>query len=295
MENKGEKVRDSLESVEKAFLEEEEDFRFYNEDDSKFRFVNLHEHNFYELFFYMSGSVDYVIEQGVFPLKDFDLVIVPPHCLHQLIVHDENAPYKRNVLWIYPRFVKKLSSEQTNLLAAVEAFNKNGNYIIRDLDFAFELKKLAERIDAIEKGDAFGRDLLYENAFREIFILINRYLEKHQDVRFHPNGNPVILQAIHYIEGHIAEKIAIKDLSSHVGLNEYYLSHLFKKEVGSTIHQYINKKRLNIAKGYLDERMPLKDIAAKTGFGDVSHFIQVFKKEYAITPKKYMSLLGKMK
>ena len=295
MENKSGHERKSLESVEKAFLEEEEDYRFYNEDDSKFRFVNLHEHNFYELFFYLSGSVDYVIEQGVFPLKEFDLVIVPPHCLHQLTVHDENAPYKRNVLWIYPKYVRKMSSPKTDLLARVEEFNKNGHYIIRDLDFAFEFKKLVERISAIERDAGFGQDLLYENAFREIFVLINRYLEAHASASFSPNGNPAILSAIQYIEQHIAEKIAIKDLSDHVGLNEYYLSHLFKKEVGSTVHRYINKKRLNTAKGYLDERMPLKEIATRTGFGDVSHFIQVFKKEYGVTPKKYMGLLGKMK
>lgn len=295
MENNSERERKSLESIEKAFLEEEEDFRFYNEDDSKFRFVNLHEHNFYELFFYMSGSVDYVIEQGVFPLKDFDFVIVPPHCLHQLTVHDENAPYKRNVLWIYPKYVKKMSSDKTDLLARIEEFNKNGHYIIRDLDFALELKRLAEKIDAIEKDEGFGKDLLYENAFREIFILINRYLESHAPDSMRPNGNPVILSSIQYIEDHITEKIAIEDLSAHVGLNEYYLSHLFKKEVGSTIHRYINKKRLNIAKGYLDEKMPLKVIAERTGFGDVSHFIQVFKKEYGITPKKYMGHVGKMK
>ena len=29
--------------------------------------------------------------------------------------------------------------------------------------------------------------------------------------------------------------------------------------------------------------------------GDVSHFIQAFKKEYGVTPKKYMGLVGKMK
>ena len=59
--------------------------------------------------------------------------------------------------------------------------------------------------------------------------------------------------------------------------------------VGTTIHKYVVKKRLNYAKKMLDEGYNVKQITKMVGFNDESHFIQTFKKEFNMTPNKYKS------
>lgn len=46
-----------------------------------------------------------------------------------------------------------------------------------------------------------------------------------------------------YIETHIQNKISLKEIAQQMGYTEYYLSKKYKKETGSTINDYIQKKR----------------------------------------------------
>lgn len=59
----------------------------------------------------------------------------------------------------------------------------------------------------------------------------------------------------------------------------------FKQITGKTIPQFIVDVRLNSARQLTDEtKLPVKEIAFRCGFNDVSHFIRSFKKRYGSTP-----------
>lgn len=281
-----------LENEERSFIDQGQNFKFYNIDNLDRCYVKLHEHDFMEIFIYLSGSLTYVIEQGSFALKEFDILIVPPHTLHELIIKDKNVLYKRIVLWIYPQYIKQLSSSNTDLLKGILEFSKNGNYLIRNPEFTFTIKPYLEKIIKLEEEKKYGYDLLIENTFRELFIIINEFLEKHNNV-IEATGNPVVLKTINYIENNLTSSLSLNEIAEHVGLDAFYLSHLFSKEVGTTIHKYVIKKRLSLAKKKLDEGFNVKEIIHQIGFRDESHFIQTFKKEYKLTPNKYKQLIKK--
>lgn len=100
-------------------------------------------------------------------------------------------------------------------------------------------------------------------------------------------SKPVVI-CVDYICENLGRKISMAELSVVTGLNESYLSRLFKKEMGLTVTDYILRKKIETAENMLkfSEYSP-SQIAFMLGFPSQSYFTSVFKKISGTTPKKY--------
>lgn len=276
----------SLEFDERKFLNSSENYKIYSVSTFDKMYSKLHEHDFIEIFCLVSGSVNYVVEQGSFELKDYDIVLVPPHSLHKLTIKSRDVEYKRLVLWISKQYLDKLSSENSILFESISKFTNNGIYLIRKPEFFFEMKPYLEKIMSIEFTNVFGKDLLIDNTFREMFIkLYNFDINQNKIVEF--TGNPIVLKILDYIANNLKNELSLEEIANELDLDEFYISHLFVKKVGTTIHKYIIKKRLSQGKKLLEQGSSIKDCIQEIGFKDESYFIQSFKKEFGYTPKQY--------
>lgn len=93
---------------------------------------------------------------------------------------------------------------------------------------------------------------------------------------------------ISYINEHFAEDISILDLSKIANLSQYHFIRTFKKETGSTPHEYLINTRISNAKYLLkNSKLPVKDICFDTGFSSESVFCSAFKKHVGLTPAEY--------
>lgn len=97
-----------------------------------------------------------------------------------------------------------------------------------------------------------------------------------------------IVTCQNYILNHLYQEISHSDLAQLTGLSQKYLSALFSKEVGITLSEYIQEKRIEEAKHLLSSsNHDILDIATWLGFHDQSHFTKIFKKITGTTPKKF--------
>ena len=88
-----------------------------------------------------------------------------------------------------------------------------------------------------------------------------------------------------YIEKKFKSKISIEDASAHIFLSTSRFSHLFKKEVGTSFVQYLNKFRIEKAKEFLlNTKMSITEISIESGFGNLTHFNRIFKKLEGLSP-----------
>ncbi|MCR5548278.1 MAG: AraC family transcriptional regulator [Bacteroidales bacterium] len=72
------------------------------------------------------------------------------------------------------------------------------------------------------------------------------------------------------------------------GISENYLSRLVKKSTGRSVGSWIDIVRIQRAKRMLSEtRLPIIDIASRTGIEDQSYFARLFKKETGLTPSAF--------
>ncbi len=95
-------------------------------------------------------------------------------------------------------------------------------------------------------------------------------------------------RVIDYIEEHACENPTLAEISREAGYSPFYCSEQFHRIAGTTIRDYILKRRLAMAAKDLRETgIPIVEIALKYGFSDQSVFTKSFKRTFGRTPYQY--------
>lgn len=97
-----------------------------------------------------------------------------------------------------------------------------------------------------------------------------------------------ILKVLRYIRKHINENITMEEMTNLCYLSKDHFIRLFKKEMGITPIQYINRKKIEKAQLMLiTNNQSIKDIAYALSFQNVYYFNRLFKKITGTTPMEY--------
>lgn len=97
-----------------------------------------------------------------------------------------------------------------------------------------------------------------------------------------------VRDVLRIINTRLFDDLRLDVLAKECGISKDHLSLLFKKNVGTTIPQYIKTKRLESAKAMLKKGVSLSQVASTTGFSTESYFIKCFKDEFQMTPGEFM-------
>ncbi len=123
---------------------------------------------------------------------------------------------------------------------------------------------------------------------------IERILKSLQKENSKPEPRDIIQDVIEYLDTNYQERYDRKDLSHKFNLNEDYMGQIFKKVTGTNISNYLNIRRIDAAKELLiDTDAKIIDIAYHVGFDNLTHFHRQFKKQTALTPNEYRTLMTK--
>lgn len=96
-----------------------------------------------------------------------------------------------------------------------------------------------------------------------------------------------------YIENSYHENITLEEIAKLVGFSPYYFTRFFKRNTGQTFVQYLTEYRLNQAKFILaEEKIPMAEVAERSGFSSVKTFHHVFKEAIGQSPLKYQKNLN---
>ena len=85
---------------------------------------------------------------------------------------------------------------------------------------------------------------------------------------------------------------SLEGICTHFHRSRSHVSHLFKKSSGMTLRAYCNKLKLEAAERLIRTTdVSVTRIALDQGFSDVSHFINLFRKKYGVSPLVYRKRL----
>ena len=97
----------------------------------------------------------------------------------------------------------------------------------------------------------------------------------------------LVKKALGYFEEHATSQITRWQLAERVNVSEDYLTRIFRKELGISPWDYLNRYRIYLASELLrQEAMSVNEVASRTGFQDQAYFCRVFKKIKGVTPGK---------
>ncbi len=92
-------------------------------------------------------------------------------------------------------------------------------------------------------------------------------------------------RAITYIETHLADRLTVEAIARMANLSKRSLMRLFQKQVGSTLGDFIQRRRIARARQFLQqEGRTCAEIAFECGFGSVQHFNRIFRRHENASP-----------
>lgn len=131
-------------------------------------------------------------------------------------------------------------------------------------------------------GESINIRLLEEGFSGQMKSLLQSFLGKKQVY------SDAVQKIIGYIEENYMENISLEELAAYVHMNRSYVSHLFKKETGDNLYNYLQHYRLEKAKELLAHtRDSIQEICWKVGIQDSGYFSKLFKKYAGVTPLEY--------
>lgn len=112
---------------------------------------------------------------------------------------------------------------------------------------------------------------------------IGEYIESHDLL---PRQTPSIGELVkNYVKNNLASKITLTDIAWSLHCSTVTITQRFRSEFGISVMEYVNKKRMSLARRLLtDNDSPLHEIAAACGFPDVEYFSRCFKRHSGMSP-----------
>ncbi len=265
------------------------DFEILHMRDTYLKDVELHHHDFYEIYFLISGDASYTIESRVYHLMPGDILLISPKELHQICIRHEMAAYERYVLWVDPQMLQRLSTQQTNLTWNLDVDHATkGNLLRLRPEDRSVMQQLFQHLWEESDSQRYGADLIQKNIVSLILVHLNRLLDKDSS-RFEEvtMSSKAVSQVVDYINLHYGEPLSLDMLAGLVYVSKFHLSHEFNRQVGTSVYRYIQKKRLLIARQLLSQGHKPNQIYADCGFKDYAGFYRAFKNEYGMAPREY--------
>ena len=238
--------------------------------------ISKHIHYEYEFLYIISGDITYIVEDKKYKLKKHDLVVTVPNQYHFIQI-DSPAEYQRYNLLFDPQTLK--IEDSLEYLNDINVINCKQLPIITDL---FQKLDYYVSFDNDEKffniATAFIKEILYN-------LLIEKSFEKSQAENIHP----IIKTALKTINDKLPEQINIKQLTSSLYITESYFFKLFKQELKTTPHKYINEKRMFKAREMILQGVSPTQACSLCGFTDYTSFYRNYVKLFNVAPSKEKS------
>ncbi len=236
----------------------------------------LHSHNCAELFYILSGSGSFHLENGCFPVGPGDLIFIDP-----LVRHTESGQPGCHLEYMV------LGIENLELSDRPE---NAGHCRILHPDEIGEHIRVCLRelhLELLKKGPAFEEVCRY---LTEVLVLRLRRLGDFS-AELYDSGSASSKECSmvrHYIDTHFKESINLDQLAKIAHLNKYHLSHIFRRDYGVSPISYLLSLRIRESQRLLRSTdHSLAEISHFTGFSSPSYFSQSFRKAVGMSPAQY--------
>lgn len=232
-----------------------------------------HMHNGYEILYFLRGDAECIIEGSVYRLKPRDLLFIRPRSFHYLNPLSETES---------ERFI--ISFPEDSIAKVLIPFCENAKEIYRIPhgslpDLFFEALGTAELDFPKEELQSY-----LDTAITSILLYL-KHLPEEESVE--PIRENRTLEAIlRYIDEHPNESLTAQNLSVKFYMSTSWIIHSFKKNLGISLMQYVNKKRILFAEEQIRLGKYPTEVAKLCHFESYPTFYRQYKKILGHSPQE---------
>lgn len=243
-----------------------------------------HLHKYYEFLYIVSGDASYIVEDNEYPVGKGDLFITRPGEIHSIVFHSHET-YERHFVQISEGF---LADIPVDLLGRIRSSPMGvNNRIPAELSKGNNIDSYFQNIAQFVTNRVEESEVLIKTYVIQLIEAANRLLSENIcAVKLEENSR--IAAAKSYIENNLSSAVTLEEIAAAAYTNPSYLSRLFHKCTGLTVKEYINLRRIFLAKRLIQEGRSLNSVYVECGFSDYSVFYRAFKKSTGKSPREFM-------
>ena len=232
-----------------------------------------HIHKDCEIYVNLSGDVSFEVEGRIYPVSRGTVIITRPYEYHHCIFR---SSARHDHFWI-----TFSASPEDFLTSFFDREKGHSNRIVLAEELLADFCRIAYSLTE-DSGDSLQRRI----GVLQMFQILQ------QGSRTEPVGTlenlPTdVVAALLYMDEHLTEDLDMQTLAQHCGVSIHTMERHFRQALGALPVETLRKKRLFASMQHLRNGETVADAAAKSGFSDYSHYIQLFKKQFGMTPLAY--------
>ncbi len=254
-----------------------------------FTAVPAHWHNAMEIIYIKKGCGSIHVDLIPFHVTKGDIIVVPPGQLHSIEQLFDHSMEYENIIFK----LSMLMAPQGDV--CTEAFFqplKQGK-ILPDTLYSPgspsypALSSCLDAIDSICRDFLPGYQLAIKGQLFSFFYGLSKSFHKGSPHRDNKSLDR-LKGLLKHVETNYCDKIAIADAAQICGFSQSHFMKFFKANMGVSFTDYLNDYRITMAARLLGSSSDtVVNIAAETGFENLSYFNRVFKRKYQCTPTEF--------
>lgn len=257
---------------------------------TEFCMPHSHYHEFYELYYLMSGHCRMFVGHSLCHMEAGDLLLMPPGTIHRA-TYPKESDSERFAVSFDPDLLKPL-------LTVWDGQKFSFTFDNRQLQIPIlvrpQMELLLEKIQ--EEKETGSKDplssFLAKNHFYEMLVTAGRYgVPRKQGETGETEKS--IQEAARYISQNYEKSLSLEDLAEMVHMTPTYFSRRFRQVTGFGFKEYVVSTRIAQAEKLLAHtHMSVTEIGVACGFEDGNYFGDCFRKRKGISPREYRRRTG---
>lgn len=150
-------------------------------------------------------------------------------------------------------------------------------------------KKYPDRVAEYHGFDLVTNGIKKSDSLENLMQQVSRYTMEVTDKIGITTTDNIVKRVLAYMERNYVQDLKLEDIAKIFSYNSAYLGKVFKKVVGESFNNVLNRIRVDNAKRLLSESdLKVYQISEQVGYSNTDYFYTKFRKYVGLSPKEYV-------
>lgn len=240
---------------------------------------SMHAHEWFEIFYFISGRGSYLVEGNQYPLQPNDILLLRPAETHKLSIEPE-TPYERITIHFAPSLLTPLDPEHRLLRMILERPLGRQNHFSGDNSSYCQLRNAFADFTFDQIPD------IRLNLMARVLLFLTALSGIYEEGAVHMPAQGLQSQVVAYVNEHLFEPISLQTVADRFYRSRSQIGRIFQQATGSSLWEYVTIKRLLAARAMIQRGESAGAACIACGFSDYSAFFRAYRARFQHSPRE---------